>query len=41
MLVGQGRRFELWDAPEWQAQTAQAIAFDAGGLPPELDGFSL
>ena len=41
VLVGQGPRFELWGAPEWQSQTAQAIAFDAGGLPPELDGFSL
>jgi transcriptional regulator MraZ len=41
VLVGQGRRFELWNAPEWQAKTAQAIAVDAGGLPPELDGFSL
>ena len=41
VLVGQGHRLELWNAPEWQAQTAQAIAFDAGGLPPELDGFSL
>ena len=41
VLVGQGHRFELWGAQEWQSQTAQAIAFDAGGLPPELDGFSL
>ena len=41
VLVGQGHRFELWDAAGWTAQTAQAIAFEAGGLPPELDGFSL
>ncbi len=41
VLVGQGRKFELWDDAQWQAQTAQAIAFPAGGLPPELDGFSL
>ena len=41
VLVGQGHRFELWGAAEWQSQTAQAIAFDTGGLPPELDGFSL
>jgi MraZ protein len=41
VLVGQGHRFELWGAQEWQSQTAQAIAFDAAGLPPELDGFSL
>jgi MraZ protein len=41
VLVGQGHRFELWGHAQWQAQTAQAIAFDAGSLPPELDGFSL
>ncbi|HEY2816565.1 MAG TPA: division/cell wall cluster transcriptional repressor MraZ [Casimicrobiaceae bacterium] len=41
VLVGQGHRFELWGHAQWQAQTAQAIAFDAGALPPELDGFSL
>jgi MraZ protein len=41
VLVGQGQKFELWDEAQWQAQTAQAIAFPAGGLPPELDGFSL
>ena len=40
VLVGQGHRFELWDEGQWQAQTAQTIAFPAG-LPPELDGFSL
>lgn len=41
VLVGQGNKFELWDAPCWQEQTAQAITFSAGQLPPELDGFSL
>ena len=41
VLVGQGRKFELWDDAAWAARTAQAIAFDGGGLPPELDGFSL
>ena len=41
VLVGQGRKFELWDETAWQAQTAKAIAFPADGLPPELDGFSL
>jgi MraZ protein len=41
VLVGQGHRFELWGHAQWQAQTAQAIAFDAANLPPELDGFSL
>ena len=41
VLVGQGTKFELWDETQWHAQTAQAIAFPADGLPPELDGFSL
>jgi MraZ protein len=41
VLVGQGRKFELWDEAAWQAQTAKAIAFPANGLPPALDGFSL
>jgi MraZ protein len=41
VLVGQGNRFEVWDEARWQAQTAQAITFSAGALPPELEGFSL
>jgi MraZ protein len=41
VLVGQGQRLELWDAAAWDAQTARAIGFDAGDLPPELSGFSL
>jgi len=46
VLDGSGRilvphRFELWGHAQWQAQTAQAIAFEAGALPAELDGFSL
>jgi MraZ protein len=41
VLVGQGRKFELWDDAAWAARTAQAIAFDGGTLPPSLDGFSL
>lgn len=41
VLVGQGNKFELWDEPRWQEQTAQTIHFAAGALPPELDGFSL
>jgi len=41
VLVGQGKKFELWDETKWLERTTQAIAFPAGGLPPELDGFSL
>ena len=40
VLVGQGNKFELWDEAKWQGMTA-TIAFPSGGLPPELDGFSL
>jgi MraZ protein len=40
VLVGQGNKFELWDEQQWQKMTA-TIAFPSGGLPPELDGFSL
>ena len=40
VLVGQGNKFELWDEQKWQQATA-TIAFPSGGLPPELDGFSL
>jgi MraZ protein len=41
VLVGQGSKFELWDDAKWQQETARAITFPAGDLPPELDGFSL
>jgi MraZ protein len=41
VLVGQGNKFELWDEAKWQQQTARTMTFPAGGLPPELDGFSL
>ena len=41
VLVGQGSKFELWDDAKWREQTARAITFPAGSLPPELDGFSL
>jgi transcriptional regulator MraZ len=41
VLVGQGNKFELWDEAKWQEQTARTLTFPAGGLPTELDGFSL
>ena len=41
VLVGQGNKFELWDAAKWNDATARASPFPPGGLPPELDGFSL
>ncbi len=41
VLAGQGRKFELWDATRWNDAASRATAFPPGGLPPELDGFSL
>ena len=41
VLVGQGNKFELWDAAKWNDVTLRAGPFPSGGLPPELDGFSL
>ena len=41
VLVGQGNKFELWDDARWQQETVRTITFPAGGLPSELDGFSL
>lgn len=40
VLVGQGRKLELWDEARWQAQVAQSIAFP-GPLPAGLEGLSL
>jgi MraZ protein len=40
VLVGQGRKLELWDEARWQAQVAQTVAFP-GPLPSELEGLSL
>ncbi|MEP7083329.1 MAG: division/cell wall cluster transcriptional repressor MraZ [Betaproteobacteria bacterium] len=41
VLVGQGNKFEIWDETRWHEVTAAAVSFSEGGLPPELDGFSL
>ncbi len=41
VLVGQGNKFELWDEGRWLEQTAKAVAFPSGSVPPELAGFSL
>ncbi len=41
VLVGQGNKFELWDAARWDEQMNAALAFRDGGMPPELEGFSL
>ncbi|MCW5605521.1 MAG: division/cell wall cluster transcriptional repressor MraZ [Burkholderiales bacterium] len=41
VLVGQGRKFELWNQENWEQLIERAGSLDAGGLPPELEGFSL
>ena len=41
VLVGQGRKFELWNKERWDEMISGAGGFGAGGLPIELEGFSL
>lgn len=41
VLVGQGNKLELWDAAQWEQRVEEALVFRDGGVPPELDGFSL
>jgi MraZ protein len=40
-LVGQPKKFELWSKDNWEAFVANTQALTPGGLPPELEGFSL
>ena len=40
VLVGQGKKFELWNQENWEQLVARSAGF-AEGLPPELEGFSL
>lgn len=41
VLVGQGKKFELWNKDSWEQLIERAGGFGAAGLPPELEGFSL
>jgi len=41
VLVGQGRKFELWNDERWAQLIDNAGGFGAGGLPAELEDFSL
>ncbi len=41
VLVGQGNKFELWDAVQWGVQLETAVTLKSGDMPPELNGFSL
>jgi MraZ protein len=41
VLVGQGNKFELWNGESWEQLMERAGGSGSGGLPPELEGFSL
>ncbi|SFI56644.1 division/cell wall cluster transcriptional repressor MraZ [Nitrosomonas sp. Nm34] len=41
VLVGQGEKFELWDAEKWNQEIEAALVYKDGNMPPELEGFSL
>ena len=41
VLVGQGKKFELWNQESWEQFIESAGRLGAGGLPPELEDFSL
>ncbi|MDH5230356.1 MAG: division/cell wall cluster transcriptional repressor MraZ [Gammaproteobacteria bacterium] len=45
VLVGQGKKFELWDEAVWNAETADCLNEsdddDDDELPPELQNFAL
>jgi MraZ protein len=44
MLVGQGKKFELWDEQHWQARRSQWLAEESGkdsALPDEVKSLSL
>lgn len=40
-LVGQGRKLELWDEAQWQAQTAMPIVLTPGTMPRGLEDLPL
>lgn len=41
VLVGQGKKFELWNQENWEQMISKARGLTEGNLPPELEGFSL
>ena len=41
VLVGQGKKFELWNKDNWEQLVARPSPLAPGALPPELEGFSL
>lgn len=41
VLVGQGKKFEVWNQEHWDSRMEAPGGLAPGGLPPELEGFSL
>lgn len=42
VLIGQGNKFEVWDAATWEARRNEwLLAAENGELPPELQSLSL
>jgi len=41
MLVGQGKKFELWNRDQWKALAQAPGGITPESLPPQLEGFSL
>ncbi len=44
VIVGQGKKFELWDEEAWDSRTLawqEEVSLDEGSLPAELESLSL
>jgi MraZ protein len=41
VLVGQGKKFELWDQQQWETYTSAPAGYAQDGLPPQLEDLSL
>ena len=41
VLVGQGKKFELWAQQQWDGLTQEGGELAPEGLPPQLEGLSL
>jgi len=41
VLVGQGKKFELWNQESWEARTESTGGLAPDGLPPQLENLSL
>jgi len=41
VLVGQGKKFELWNRDNWKALAQAPGGLTPEDIPPQLEGFSL